>query len=149
MNQNIKPLTRRDFVKVTGCAAMGMAFGLPVIADEIAKPKFQSKVVLVRRQDATDTKGNVNSKVIRQMLGQGITALFDHESPEDCWKQMVRPDDVVGIKSNVWGPLATPPELEQAIQLGLIEAGVHRGLAFCPTAEHKTHLEPDARDTTS
>ncbi|HSD29609.1 MAG TPA: hypothetical protein VLL75_20060, partial [Vicinamibacteria bacterium] len=36
----------------------------------------------------------------------------------------VKPSDVVGVKSNVWGPLPTPPELEQAIRDEVVRAGV-------------------------
>jgi len=42
----------------------------------------------------------------------------------DAWLALFRPADVVGIKSNVWQFLGTPPELEQALRERLQGAGV-------------------------
>jgi hypothetical protein len=58
------------------------------------------------------------------MLDKAVNALFEVEKPIDAWRKIVNPDDIVGIKSNVWGPLPTPPSLEQAIKEGLMAAGV-------------------------
>ncbi len=142
------PYTRRDFMKVGGCAAMGVAIGFPVLSEKKQPQTTLSKVVLVRHPDATDAKGQANEQAIQSMLDQGITELFDVKTPAEAWRKIIRPDDIVGIKSNVWRPLPTPAKLEQAIQLGVIGAGVRhehvavddRGVLGHPVFEKATAL---------
>ncbi|NIS65945.1 MAG: hypothetical protein GTO05_12470, partial [Gemmatimonadales bacterium] len=40
------------------------------------------------------------------------------------WKAIIQPDDIVGIKTNVWAYLPTPREVERAIQRGVRDAEV-------------------------
>ena len=117
-------LTRRDFIKGAGCAAVGVAMGLPVVAQELTAPAAKSRVVLIRDRKAVGPDGKINGEVIQGMLDRAMTALFDQEDPVSCWKQIIRADDIVGIKSNEWGPLPTTTEVEQAIKSGVMSAGV-------------------------
>ncbi len=118
-------ITRRDFIKGTGCAAMGVALGLPAIADEItAQPPTKSRVILVRDKGAVTTEGKPDGAVIQRMLDEGVTALLENKDLAACWRQLVKPRDIVGIKTNEWGPLHTPDVLEQAIKKRVMEAGV-------------------------
>ncbi len=118
-------LTRRDFIKGTGCAAMGVALGLPAVAEEIVPtPKTKSRVVLIRDELAFTAEGKVDGAVIRRMLDEGVLALLEEKDTAACWQRLVKPTDIVGIKSNEWGPLRTPSELEQAIKRRVTEAGV-------------------------
>ena len=124
MKESEKLVTRREFMKGAGYVAAGVAIGLPTFAEEVLKEPAKSRVVLVRHKDAVDEKGRVNGEIIRQMLDQAVTALFDNKDPVACWKQIVKPTDIVGIKSNEWNYLPTPPEVEQAIKSRVIDAGV-------------------------
>ena len=81
-------------------------------------------MVLIRNHGATAGYGSLNGKTLVQMLDESITALFDARDVAAAWRQIIKPDDVVGIKSNVWGRLPTPGELETAITRRLLEAGV-------------------------
>jgi hypothetical protein len=117
-------LTRRDFIKEAGCAAVGAAISLPALAEEVARPTAKTRVVLVRDENAIDSKGKINGEVIQQMLDQAVTTLFDNKDPATCWKKIVKPDDILGIKSNVWHYLPTTTEVEQAIKRRVIDAGV-------------------------
>ncbi|UCE65550.1 MAG: DUF362 domain-containing protein [Candidatus Zixiibacteriota bacterium] len=117
-------VTRRDFIKGASLAGMAAAFGMPFdisFAEEIV-PK--TRVVLIRDENVLDTEGNVNAKIIGRMLDEAVTVLLETKNPAETWKKVVNPDDVVGIKSNEWGPLPTPAELEQAIKSRVMEAGV-------------------------
>ncbi len=117
-------VTRRDFIKGASLAGMAAAFGMPFdisFADE-AVPK--TRVVLIRDENVLDSEGNVNAEIISRMLDEAVMALFDTDNPADAWKKIIKPDDIVGIKSNEWGPLPTPPELEQAIKSRVMEIGV-------------------------
>jgi len=117
-------VTRRDFIKGASLAGMAAAFGMPFdisLADDIV-PK--TRVVLIRDENVLDTEGNVNAEILSRMLDEAVSALFEAENSQEAWKKIIRPDDIVGIKSNEWGPLPTPAELEQAIKSRVMEAGV-------------------------
>ena len=118
-------LTRRDFVRGTACGAAGIALGLrstpEIIRDLSTSP---SRVVLVRDSEAMDEEGNFNGPVITRMLDDAVTTLFGIEDPAACWKEIVRPDDVLGIKTNVLNYFPTPKEVEQAIKNRVMEVGI-------------------------
>jgi len=117
-------ITRRDFIKGTGCVAMGMALGLPAVAEEIvSEPVKKARVVLIRDKDVVTAEGKIDGEIIQRMFDEGISALFENKNVADCWRQVVKPEDVVGIKTNEWGPLRTPAAVEQAIKRRVLEAG--------------------------
>jgi hypothetical protein len=117
-------LTRRDFMRGVGGALLGMAVGLPRPASGKVSQAGMSRVVLIRNEDVVLGLRNTDGDLIQQMLDQAMVALFGRDEPSDCWAQIIRPDDVVGIKTNVWRYLPTPPELEQTIVRGVMGAGV-------------------------
>ena len=116
-------LTRRDFVKGVGGAAVGMTAGLPMPVSGTTAQNT-SRVVLIRNEEVVSGTRDINEELIQQMLDQAMVALFNQERPLDCWKQIIRPHDIVGIKTNVWRHLPTPPEVERAIKNGVLQAGV-------------------------
>jgi len=117
-------LTRRDFMKGVGGVALGMTAGLPSAQSAETKQTGSSKVILVRNGDVISGTRDIDSELVQAMLDEAMVALFGHEDPSDCWKQIIRPNDVVGIKTNVWRYLPTPPSVEQAIRRGVLQAGV-------------------------
>ena len=136
MTKDKAPLTRREFMRGTGGAVLGIAAGLQSVsckADEseqtttttssTSRPTT-SRVVLIRNAGVVSEERTTNGPLIRQMLDDAVVALFDGQSPEECWREIIRPDDVVGIKTNVWQNLPTPPELNEAIRGRVLEAGV-------------------------
>lgn len=141
-------VTRRDFIKGASLAGMAAAFGLPVefsIADETVP---ETRVVLIRHENVLDAEGSVNAEIIGRMLDEAVTALFETESSAEAWNGIIKPDDVVGIKSNEWGPLPTPAELEQAIKSRVMGAGVpedkieinDRGILYSDVFKNSTAL---------
>lgn len=126
MHDTEKAITRRDFLRGAAYAAVATTIGLPALRAEETTPKTLTKVVLVRDKKVVDDKGNLDAQVIKRMLDDGITELFGAEEPPAAWEQIVAPDDIVGIKSNVWGPLPTPESVESAIATGVMSAGVDR-----------------------
>jgi len=101
-----------------------MAIGLPAIAPEVTEEVTKSRVVLVRDKDAVAADGKINGEVVQRMLDQAVMALFDKKDPVECFKILVKPDDIVGVKSNEWAPLPTTTQVEQAIKKRLMGAGV-------------------------
>lgn len=123
MKNKTNLITRRDFVKGVSGAAVGVALGLPVLAEEIIGGD-KSRVVLIRDKNVVDAKGNIDGEVIQSMLDQAVMKLLDKPDPVECFKSIVKPSDIVGIKSNEWEPLPTTTQVEQAIKRRLMDAGV-------------------------
>jgi len=117
-------VTRRDFLKIGAAAAVGGIIGLPRTATAAAVGK--SRVILIRNKDVVGASGSIQAEVLEQMLDQAVTTLLGTPDPMTAWQQLVKPEDVVGIKSNVWYYLPTPRSLEAAIQGRLLQAGVKK-----------------------
>lgn len=117
-----KVITRRDFMRKSAYAVLGTAVGISSLHSE--SPVKKSRVVLIRHADALDEEFKFNEKIIQQMLDEAVMTLFKEDDPVKTFKHMVKPDDIVGIKSNVWSYLPTPPELEKAIKRRVLDVGV-------------------------
>jgi hypothetical protein len=84
----------------------------------------RSRVVLIRRRSVVSDDGAIDELLLHGMLNQGIAELLQVEDSGAAWKRLFGPEDVVGIKSNVWSRLPTPPALETAIRSELEAVGV-------------------------
>jgi hypothetical protein len=115
-------MTRRDFIRGTAAAVLGASAALGRTAG--AAPAGKSRVVLVRHPDALDADSAFNAPVIQQMLDEAVMKLLDAGDPVEAFKRLVKPEDIVGIKTNVWSFLPTPAPVEQAIKRRLLDAGV-------------------------
>lgn len=125
MENGSTPITRREFMRGVGSTALGVAAGLPASAlSGIDVQRPGSKVLLIRNENVVLTDGSLNKAVVQQMLDQAMIALFNRESPLQCWQEIIKPDDIVGIKTNVWKHLPTPEALNSSIRNALLEAGV-------------------------
>ncbi|MCP4604162.1 MAG: DUF362 domain-containing protein [Proteobacteria bacterium] len=132
-------LTRRAFLGSTTGAALVGASGLSMACGRLrpapgnAKIKEnkedstleqkRSKVVLIRDQNVLDSGRKPNPEILTRMLDDAVAGLLDKPA-DDAWKELIRPDDVVGIKSNEWQFLSTPKELESAIEKRLLGVGI-------------------------
>jgi hypothetical protein len=139
-------ITRRDFLKIGAAATAGglIGFSRTASAETIGK----SRVVLIRNKDILDSTGATHPEVIGQMLDQAVMTLLGTPDPVSAWEQLVKAEDVVGIKSNVWYQLPTPRSLEAAIQGRLFKVGVKkdavsvddRGVLSNPVFQRSTAL---------
>ncbi len=118
-----KAMTRRDFIRGSAVALLSSATVLGSSQDSPAQAKT-SRVILIRHPEALDENSQFNGPVIQQMLDEAITRLLDQDDPVAAFRVLVKPDDIVGIKSNVWSYLPTPPQVEKAIKRRLMDAGV-------------------------
>lgn len=119
-----KIMTRRDFLRAGSYLTLGSLMGLPLPGTSQAKRTEKSRVVLVRDKKVFADDAKINRNVLRAMLDRAVTALLKSPDPASAWKELVKPGDTVGIKSNVWRYLPTPEPLNSAIRDRLIEAGV-------------------------
>jgi uncharacterized protein (DUF362 family) len=124
MKEKKRVITRRDFIRTGSCVVMGGLAGLPLIRSAAGQTTVKSRVVLIRDQNVTAGYGSLKGEILMDMLDQAVSALLGTQNPASAWREIVRPGDIVGIKSNVWGPLPTPGPLEDAIVDRLMEAGV-------------------------
>ncbi len=144
MKKTKKNLTRRDFLtQTTGAAALGVigcnsTDKTPPKTTIAAKPETTKKqvsdkgpsaskrstVVLVRDEHVLGSNREANPEILSRMLDDGVVHLLDSPTPEDAWGSLVKSTDTVGIKSNVWRFLPTPPALEEALRQRVMGAGV-------------------------
>jgi len=115
-------ITRRDFLCGSVYTALSAQMGLSF--DREARAEEKAKVVLVRDERVTDQKGKINAKILLGMLDKGVSALIGLENTLEAWRNLIKPGDTVGVKSNAWNPLPTPKELEEAIQQRVLDVGV-------------------------
>jgi hypothetical protein len=120
------PLTRRGFIRATSMAAIGGVITAADAESVFAQSPPKTRVVLIRDRSVLDNGGRMRADIVQSMLDTAVTTLTGAKDAAAAWRAIVRPDDVVGIKSNGWSYLPTPPELEAAIQRRLVETGVAR-----------------------
>jgi len=116
-------LTRRDFLRRAAGTAVLAGLGGAAVA-RTATAADTAKVVLIRHPDAVGEQGAMNGEVLGKMLDEAVQTLLGVPEPPDAWRKLVRPADVVGIKSNAWDRLPTPKELEAVIRQRVLQAGV-------------------------
>jgi len=119
-----KTLNRRDFITsgAAGLAAGTLALAWPWKLGGQTMPK--TRVVLIRDRDVIGENGAVSAEALQRMLDESVKALLGEKDAAAAWKKLIHPADVVGIKTNVWRNLATPPELEEAIRRRVLATGV-------------------------
>jgi hypothetical protein len=126
MGADKKVITRRDFIRTSSSVALVGLMGVPLLAHSSVKTATKSRVVLIRDQNAFDRDGSPRAEILQDMLDEAVTSLLDAPNPTVAWKQLARPSDIVGIKSNVWHHLPTPKPLETAILNRLVDVGISK-----------------------
>jgi uncharacterized protein (DUF362 family) len=84
-----------------------------------------SKIII--SQDSTVFRGDaIDQTVVSRMLNTGITKLLGTADAESAWKQLFRPNDIVGLKVNCLSGFgaSTRPEVAYGIVAGLKSAGI-------------------------
>ena len=119
-----KTFSRREFIKA---GAAGAAVGSLTMAwpwKLSAQAPAKARVVLIRDKDVLDENGACRADAVKRMLDEAVKTLLGEKDAAAAWKKILRPTDIVGIKTNVWRNLATPPQLEEAIRTGVLSTGV-------------------------
>lgn len=115
-----KVITRRDFIKGSTFAVLGAAIGFSSAQNK------KSRVVLIRHPDVVDENSRFNGGIIQQMLDEAVMTLLGEDDPVKAFQKLIKPGEIVGIKSNVWSYLPTPQELEKAIERRVLDCGVKK-----------------------
>ena len=82
------------------------------------------------------------------MIDEAVRLLTNEKDTLQAWQQLIKPEDIVGIKSNVWRYLRTPIELEDIIKNRIKQCGVSensididdRGISGNPVFQKSTAL---------
>ncbi len=120
-----KIFTRRQFIKNTSVATIGSTLFLGAgQSTTYGKTDKTTSIVLVRNKDVLDNNGIPRNKVVLEMLDSAITTLTKVQEPVKAWKKIIKPSDVVGIKSNEWRYIPTTTQVEQALKKRVMDAGV-------------------------
>ena len=141
-----KIITRRDFLRTAAGTAMTAALGSGIPDEARAEPT--AKVILIRNADVVSGNEKIQGEILRSMLDEAVKRLLGAGEPLEAWRKLFKSSDVVGIKSNAWGKMPTPKELEAAIKGRLRDAGVaeknididDRGVLNNPTFLNATAL---------
>ena len=120
----LKKITRRKLLKDAAKASMAGAlyFSMPFPVNAHKEKKV--RVVLIREKDLWTQENKPDKEKVQNMLDMALCKLTEKDNYEDAWKEIIIPDDIVGVKSNEWRHLYTPPELEDAIKQRIITSGV-------------------------
>lgn len=119
-----RSITRRDFLKVASAAPLAGAI-VPALKGGVqAAPQDKVRVVLVRDPSPLGPGGAPPAEVVQKMLDDAVCALLGDKDPVRAWKTLIKPEDVVGIKTNAWRYIPTTPEVEEAIKRRVMDAGV-------------------------
>jgi hypothetical protein len=116
-------ITRRDFLRVAAGTAAAATLGGTAFSGE-APSEATAKVVLIRHAGAVGGEGRIQGQIVQSMLDEAVGTLLGTGDPSEAWRMLVKSSDVVGIKTNEWNKLPTPPELEAAIKRRVLDAGV-------------------------
>jgi hypothetical protein len=126
-------VTRRDFLRGTAYATLGLAMGvegLPRAGKGLAFAAENplSQVVLVRHEAAVDAGHQVNSVVVAEMLDTAMKAFTGEGDIAKAWQGYFRPQDKVGIKYTrcTWHRIHVNQAVLDAITDRLIASGVAR-----------------------
>lgn len=86
----------------------------------------KNRVVLLRNSAVLTSSHEVNPSVAVEMITTGMLSLTGKSTPDQAWKSLFKPDDIVGIKVNSLGgrQIATHPGVVKAVISGLKSAGI-------------------------
>lgn len=120
-------IDRRDFLITGAAAALSgvLAVSTPSFANLLQRKK--SRVVLIRHAKVTDRLNRPDKGILTDMMDEAVTELLQIQDVEAAWRRLIRPADIVGIKSNVWQYLRTPVALEDIVRERIIGTGVPPG----------------------
>jgi hypothetical protein len=146
----MEKITRRELLKRSAMMAAGSVVMLnrPATLWADANTTALSKVVLIRDKDLFDSNDHIDAKICEAMLNEAVCTLTGTKNPEDAWKTIVKPSDIVGIKTNSWNGLPTPEIMNVILKETVVKVGVpvdnvsvdDRGVKTNPVFQNATAL---------
>lgn len=132
---------RRKFCGIVAGSALGAFTGVgcgknetePGAGGTNSSPAAPGQTTVALVRDAKVWKGDsikfTEPERLRAMVDRAVCLATGRDDPLEAWKQIAKPQDVVGLKINCLGghTIATRPDLVEAVTRSLIEAGVQPG----------------------
>ncbi|MBI4911387.1 MAG: DUF362 domain-containing protein [Acidobacteria bacterium] len=148
MNRPLRSVTRRGFLRGAALATLGLTVGNRLEGQQEegsgveapSSPAARAKVVLARDPGVVNAQGSLDLTVFGRMLDQALCALEGVAQPEEAWKRFFGPRDRPGIKSNVYGYLRTPVEVEELLRKRVAACGLQEAGIPCTDREARTLL---------
>lgn len=123
MQNKLKLLTRRDFIRGTVGATLGASLLGIKWSRGKEKAARSSLVALVRDKNVMDSSLRVDPNILRTMLDQVVVRFTGKDSIKDAWLAIVKPEDKIGLVSTEHlNP--THGELVDAVKSSLIDVGI-------------------------
>lgn len=119
-----RTITRRDFLRVASMAPFAGMVAWDATSKHEAEVQKKARVVLIRDKDALVSFKKPDQEVIQRMLDEAVSTLLGESDPLNAWKKLVKPSDIVGIKSNVWHYIPTTREVEEVVRRRVMDVGV-------------------------
>jgi len=118
-----RAVTRRDFVRGTAGAAMGVSLFGVGWAEQATREPRSATVTLVRDQRALSASHDVDVGVLKEMLAETVTRVTGKANARDAWRGLVTPEDLIGL---VPTPHLNPTheEVVAAVRMALVDAGI-------------------------
>jgi hypothetical protein len=123
-----KTISRRQLIKRSIFAAIGTSlffkFPQKAFGSEGNSRSALTKVILVRDKAVVNEDGTISRVVLADMLDKAIINLTGETSIDKAWSKIIKKEDIVGIKTNVWDKLGTPEELEEILKERVMKVGI-------------------------
>jgi len=123
MNNKLRSLTRRDFMRGT----IGAALGASVLGVNWTRGSGNavrsSLVTIVRDEKVMDAGLKVDPAILKNMLDEVLIRLTGKNSVQDAWLSLVKPEDTIGLVPTAHlNP--THDEVVTVVKSSLIAAGI-------------------------
>ena len=146
-----KLITRRDLLKKSAALAVGGSILLNTPLKSWAhgtQAVAKSRVVLIRNEKLFANGDQPDSAIAAQMLDEALCRLTGKHNAKEAWATIVKPTDIVGVKTNDWDKFPTPKVVndllkERVLQVGVKEENVSvkdRGVLDDPVFQNATAL---------
>lgn len=140
--ENTNPLSRRDFLRqLLAVSAAGGLGGSLLLGGKDTSGKSQSdpsspeaspvaegksRVVLVRHSGVLREDNSVDEEILQKMVDTAVCQVTDKKERGEAWAQLVKPEDVVSLKTNCIAGITfcTRPEFVRSAVNGLVAAEV-------------------------
>jgi len=124
-----KLITRRDLLKKSAALAIGgsVLLNTPLKSwaygtGTQAGPK--SKVVLIRNEKLFANGDQPDAAIAAQMLDEALCKLTGKRNAKEAWATIVKPTDIVGVKTNEWDKFPTPKVVNDLLKERVLQSGV-------------------------
>jgi hypothetical protein len=116
-------VTRRDFMRGTVGAALGVGVACRTAAEPRSAGGALSNVVVVRDASVMNAERAIDESVLRRMLGDLVMRATGRPTATEAWRSLVKPQDTVGLVTT--GHLnPTHAELVESVRSAVSGAGV-------------------------